>query len=526
MSRRLTRPARRRATVVAAIVLLLGAAALPLWAPATAKDQPLRYLGGEPGTLDPARINDAGDVQLLLQVYAGLTRLDEQGNPYPSLASGWDVSPDGLTYTFHIRDGLRFSDGSPLDATDVRRSWLRLLDPAVQATAPDVLNVISGATDRIAGRVGEDGVGITTPDAHTLVVTLRHPAGYFPAIIATPSTFVVPRTATSSGTWQSTSHFVGSGPYTISGLTGSTLVLTANPDYAGAQPPIHEVDWVTSVDGDPVTAYSNQALDLAQIAGSDATWIAYDRDLGPALHQAAALSVQYLGFDTTRAPFDDPRVRRAFALALDKARLVSLSEGSSAEVANSIVPPALQPAGFSADTGQDITAANALLAEAGYANPASLGTITVNGTGLGVAPIVATWRAELGVTVDVETMAFNDYIGELDGGRTPQIFTINWVADYPSPHALYDLLLSPAAHSNYGHWQDQAFADRLDAAAAATTPSAQANAYAAVEAEVDAQVPLIPWAYDRSSWLVRPGLRGLGDLTVGLLDFGLVSWGG
>ncbi len=515
----------RRVGVVGAL-LLLAVAAVPLTRPTLAQEQPLRYLGGEPGTLDPARINDAGDVQLLLQVYAGLTRLDEQGNPYPSLASSWDVSADGMTYTFHIRDGLRFSDGSPLDANDIRRSWLRLLDPAVKATAPDVLNVIAGATDRMAGRIGEDGVGVTAPDAHTLVVKLRHPAGYFPAITATPATFVVPRGATASGDWQSASHFVGSGPYTIKGLTGTTLVLTANPDYAGAQPPIGEVDWITSIDGDPVTAYSNKTLDLTQVAGSDATWIAYDRDLGPALHQAAALSVQYLGFDTTRAPFDDARVRRAFALALDKSRLVSLADGSSAQVANSIVPPALQPAGFPADAGQDVAQAKTLLADAGYADPATLGTITVNGTGLGVAPIVASWRQELGVTVNVETMGFNDYITQLDSGQTPQVFTIDWVADYPSPHALYDLLLSPTAHSNYGHWQDATFATLLDTAAAAETSSAQASAYAAVEAEVDAQAPVIPWAYDRSAWLVRPGLRGLGDLTVGLLDFGLVSWDG
>ncbi len=520
----LTQHGRRLA--VLAVLLLLSAAALPGLRPTLGANQPLRYLGGEPGSLDPARISDAADVQLLLQVYAGLTRLDENGNPYPSLASSWDVSSDGLTYTFHIRDGLHFSDGSPLDATDVRRSWLRLLDPSVGATAPDVLNVIVGATDRIAGRAAESAVGIATPDPHTLVVTLRHPAGYFPSITATPATFVVPRIATASGDWQSADHFVGSGPYVVNGLNGTTLVLTANSQYAGVQPPISEIDWITTIDGDPVTAYSNQQVDLAEIAGTDATWVAYDANLGPALHQSAALSVQYLGFDTTRAPFNDPRVRRAFAMVLDKARLVRLSEGASAVVANSIVPPALQPPGLGQDPAADVAGAKSLLADAGYADPAKLGTITVNGSGLGVSPIVATWRGALGVTVRVETMGFSDYITELDAGRIPQVFTINWVADYPSPHALYDLLLAPDAHSNYGRWQDQTFADLLDAAAAATTPPEQAAAYAAVEGEVDAQAPVIPWAYDRSSWLVRPGLRGLGDLTVGLLDFGLVSWGG
>lgn len=509
---------------LAVVLVVVAVATLPLLRQAAAVDRPLRYLGGEPGSLDPARISDAGDVQLLLQLYAGLTRLDEHGRPYPSLASSWDVSADGRTYTFHLRDGLEFSDGSPLDASDVRRSWLRLLDPQVHATAPDVLNLVVGATARISGSGAEDGVGIRAPDARTLVVELRHAAGYFPAITATPATFVVPRSATPTGEWQRAGSFVGSGPYLVDGTSGDTLVLRSNARYAGAPPPIAEVDWVTRIDGDAVTAYRNEQLDLTGISGLDATWVAFDRDLGPGLHTAAALSVQYLGFDTTRKPFDDARVRRAFALALDTTRLVELSEGASARPASSVVPPALQPAGLGTVQAQDVAEAKVLLADAGYGDPASLGTITVNGTGLDVAPIVATWRERLGVTVSVETMSFDDYIAGLDSGQVPQVFTINWIADYPSPHALYDLLLAPDARSNYGRWQDQRFADLLDAAAAATDPSAQATAYAAVEAEVDREAPIIPWAYDESSWLVRPGLRGLGDLTIGLLDFGLVSW--
>ena len=118
----------------------------------------LRYLAGPPGTLDPAFIADAADVQLLLQLYAGLTRLDETGEPYPSLASGWEISADGLTYEFAIRTDLEFSDGAPLVAEDIRRSWLRLLDPATGATAPDVLSVVRGAPERL-GRRRDGGRG-------------------------------------------------------------------------------------------------------------------------------------------------------------------------------------------------------------------------------------------------------------------------------------------------------------------------------------------------------------------------------
>jgi ABC-type transport system substrate-binding protein len=168
----------RRLTRVAAVVAA-GVIAMSTGAsggPILAAGPPLRYLAQPPGSLDPAFIADAGDVQVLLQLYAGLTRLDETGEPYPSLASGWEISDDGLTYRFVIRDDLEFSDGSPLVADDIRRSWLRLLDPAVGATAPDVLSIVSGATERLAGDVEDDEVGIEAPDGTTLVVTLRHPA--------------------------------------------------------------------------------------------------------------------------------------------------------------------------------------------------------------------------------------------------------------------------------------------------------------------------------------------------------------
>ena len=491
--------------------------------PAAAAGPPLRYVGGEPATLDPAFIESAGDVQFLLQVYAGLTRLDEEGRPYASLAESWSVSDDGRTYTFRLRPGLTFSDGSPLDATDVRRSWLRILDPATRSTAPDVLSVIEGATERLAGGP-EDGVAIHVPDARTLTVTLKHPAGYFTAVLATPTAFVVPRSARGSDdTWQSRDSFVGSGPYAIHGSDASGLVLRANDHYVAGAPPIGEIQLVTDPGGDPATTFANDAVDLTGVASYDAAWIAYDPDLGPALHPSASLAVQYFGFDTTRPPFDDARVRRAFALALDRRRLVANAEGSSGTPASSVVPPALWPDGLVDNQAADLPEARRLLDEAGYADRSKLGTITVNGSGLGVALAVAIWERELGVQIAVETMQFRDYIRALEKDP-PQVFTIDWVADYPSPYALYGLLLLPDATSNSGHWDDPEFVRLLEAASGASSRAQEAIAYRAVDDRVDSQAPVIPWAYPAGWWLVRSGLRGLGNLTTGLLDLGRVSW--
>lgn len=512
----------RRAAVAATLGLLL--------ATTTSADgigaagPPLRYLAGSPGTLDPAFIADAADVQLLLQLYAGLTRLDETGEPYPSLASGWDISEDGRTYRFTIRDDLTFSDGTPLTADDVRRSWLRLLDPATAASAPDVLSVIAGAPERVRGDVDEEGVAVEAPNDTTLVVELRHPASYFLDIVATPSTFVVPPEADATDTWQTAEDFVGSGPYVLDGTDGADLVLRANDRYVAGPPPIEEVRWLADIETDPASAFNQGDVDLAPVPGWDATWIAYDRELGPRLYAAEPLTISYFGFDTRQPPFDDARVRRAFLLALDRERLVPLAEGSAGQPAGSLVPPAIWPDGFEPLLEADADRARELLDEAGYEDRGDLGRIVVNGSGLDVGPAVATWREELGVEIAVETMAFGDFLDSLDE-QPPHVFTVNWIADYASPHAIYGLLLDAGAASNWGGWRDPAFVELLEAAAAAPADEI-GQAYDAVEEHVGEEAPVIPWSYGETWWLVADGLRGLGNLTVGLLDFGRVSWDG
>jgi ABC-type transport system substrate-binding protein len=140
-----------------------------------------------------------------------------------------------------------------------------------------------------------------------------------------------------------------------------------------------------------------------------------------------------------------------------------------------------------------------------------------------VGPAVEIWRQELGARISVESMDFADSLRALENDP-PQVFTINWIADYPSPYALYSLLLLPHAVSNYGGWTDETFVQLLQTASAAESEAEQAAAYQEVDAYVDDQAPVIPWAYPTSWWLVRPGLRGLGNLTTGILDFGRVSW--
>lgn len=122
-------------------------------------------------------------------------------------------------------------------------------------------------------------------------------------------------------------------------------------------------------------------------------------------------------------------------------------------------------------------------------------------------------------------MDFGTFLELFDTRRSAQVFTINWIADYTSPHAIFGLLLEPGALSNYGDWRDDEFVELLEAAAAAAD-DAVGPAYDAVERHVTEQAPVIPWSYGETWWLVADGLRGLGNLTIGLIDFGRVSWDG
>ena len=197
-------------------------------------------------------------------------------------------------------------------------------------------------------------------------------------------------------------------------LDDQALVLVANQEYVAGPPPVTRVEWLTQVESDSVAAYAADQVDLAGVSPFDASWIAYDPDFGQALHEAAPLTVQYFGFDTTRPPFDDARVRQAFALALDRERLVPLSEGASGEAASSVVPPALWPDGLDNELPHDVAEAQRLLDQAGYVDRQDLGEIVVADVGLGVGPAVEVWREELGVSISVEGMEFADYFVALE----------------------------------------------------------------------------------------------------------------
>jgi oligopeptide transport system substrate-binding protein len=497
--------------------------------PAAAPDRPVRILTGTPTTLDPAAQGDAGSAAITAQLFESLTAFDADLRVRPALAESWRFDAGGRQVIFHLRPNLTFSDGSPLRPSDVVRSWLRLIDRAHPSPLSSLLLDVTGATAFLAGQSTDPAsVGLKADDATgDLVVDLVRPATDFVNVVAGPSFSVVPPGVGSGASALAAGPgFVASGGYVLSALSDTSLTLTANPHYWAGVPAVKTIDLIGDLGGrNPVDAFAAGDLDYTQVFGTDATWLAYDQTLGPDLRLVASLAVEYYGFDTTKPPFDDARVRKAFGEAIDWRRMAALSgDGGADQVANSMVPP-----GIPGRSGKDFLPAydpvdaRRLMAEAGYPGGAGFPTTTLMTQGVGFdAAIVAEVRRELAIGLQPETMG-EGYFDRLSSD-VPDMWALGWVADYPGRNDFLGVLLGTGASNNYGHWSSPAFDAAIEQAVSATDPSAASAAYDQAEAIVRDEVPVVPVSYGPGWALSRKGLLGAGQNGLGIVRMAGLAW--
>jgi len=516
----------RRLTAFFALAMLLASCAGP-----TAADpgRPVRILSGTPTTLDPAAQGDAGSAAITAQLFESLTSFDADLKVRPALAESWRFAGSGRQVTFHLRPNLTFSDGSALRPTDVARSWLRLIDPAHPSPLASLALDIAGAQAFLQGASTDPAsVGLHADDgAGDLVVDLARPATDFVNIVAGPTFSVVPPGVGSDpAALQPGAGFVASGGYILSKTTATGLELSANPHYWAGNPAIATIDLVSDLGGKgAVDAFAAGDLDYTSVSGIDATWLAYDEKLGPQLRLVGSLSVQYYGFDTSKPPFDDVRVRKAFGEAVDWRRMAALSgSGGTAQVANSMVPPGI-PGRSETDfvPRYDPVDARRQLADAGYPGGAGFPTTTLMTGGAGFdEAIVAEVKRELGVTLQAETMA-DGYFDRL-ATEAPQIWALAWVADYPGRNDFLGVLLGTGASNNYGHWSSPTFDAAIADAVSAADPAAAAAAFDRAEIVVREDVPVVPVVYGPGWALSRTGLLGAGQNGLGIVRMAGLAW--
>jgi ABC-type oligopeptide transport system substrate-binding subunit len=505
----------------AVVVSAPGAQDLSAPAPPAQAKTTATIAGSSPSSWDPARQGDAATASTLAQVYEGLTAFDEEARIQPALASSWSVEEDGRRIVFQLRPDLRFSDGSELTAEDVVASWLRLVEPGARSPLASLLEEVTGAMAYRRGEVGPEQVGLRA-EGDRVVVELDRPAAYFPAVTASVTLAVLPSDiGDAHDTPDLPNDFVGSGAYipTRQGLTSVTL--EANPHYWAGPPPLESIDLVTDLEGrSPVQAFEDGELDITAISSFDASWIRFDAELGPQLRNTVLFSVSYYGFDTTQPPFDDARVRQAFAQAVDWDRLVRLGSGEAVP-ATSLVPTGIVGrSDVDVSPSHDPEAAQRALAEAGY--PRGEGFPEVTAVNVDDA-VLTELEQVLGVTLRQEGMPFDQYFERLEE-EPPQFWTLTWIADYPAPHDFLGLLARSGSSNNYSGWSDPEYDAALDAAARTADPEEQARLYLEAERILQAEAPLIPLAYGSDWSLSADGLAGANESGLGLVRFASLEW--
>ncbi|CAN5497752.1 ABC transporter substrate-binding protein [soil metagenome] len=485
----------------------------------------LRIAGSAPASWDPALQSDAGSAGTLAQIYEGLTAFDAQSQVQPALAESWQLQEEGRRLVFLLRPGLRFSDGSPLTAQDVVRSWLRLLDPDRPAPLASLLADVRGAATYLQGEGTPDEVGLRA-DGDQVIVEFRRPASYFLAAAASPSLSIVPEDLPDGIALPVLPRdLVVSGAYRPTEQIEQTITLEANEHYWAGTPALTDVQIVTDLEGrSPVDAFTDGAVDYTPISASDASWIRYDESLGPQLRRTESFSVDYYGFDTARPPFDDPLVRRAFAQAVDWDRLVRLADADSMP-ATSLVPPGI------ADRSEvdfspvfDPDAARAALAEAGYPGGEDFPEVALSTSGYSYDEAIARELGDvLGVTVRVEARPFDELFQRLQSD-SPPFWALSWIADYPDQYDFLGLLLETGSTNNYSRWSNSDYDAALQEAATTTDPAEQARWYEAAQRIVQEQAPVIPVSYGESWALSRAGLLGAVESGVGLIRYAGLAW--
>ena len=525
---RILRPMLRRTVLL--VPLLAGAllAGACTQAPAAADDGTARIALGAPTSLDPAATGDAGSAAFIAQFFETLTVFDETLELRPALAESWRIEDGGRRVIFHVRPGLSFSDGSPLTAADVVRSWLRIIDPESPSPLATLMLDVEGALDYIRGTGSADDVGLTVDEAaNEVVVDLVRPAAEFVTVVASPTFGIVPPgVGEDAAALQAGESFVVSGGYSLADVSADGMILRANPAYWAGPPAIDEITVVTDLAGaSAVEAFEEGELDYTGIFEFDAAWIAYHPELGPQLREVRSLSTNFYGFDTSRPPFDDVRVRHAFAAAVDWRRIAFLSVSDPDAVATSMVPTGI-PGRSDRDVVpvHDPDAARALLAEAGFPGGAGFPetTLLTGGSPYDEA-VVSEVERELGVTLRSEVMDFDTYFDRLDNDP-PQMWQLSWVADYPGRNDFLGVLLGTGSTNNYGRWSSPEFDAAIADAGATTDEAAATAAYDRAEDIVQRDAPVIPVTYGDGWALAREGLLGADQNGLGALRFAGLAW--
>jgi oligopeptide transport system substrate-binding protein len=494
-------------------------------AAATERQTLRRGNGPEPDTLDPQRARTDAAFNILRDLFEGLTTIGPDGEPRPAAAESWQVSEDGLEYTFRLREGLRWSNGDALVAADYVAGMRRLVDPATASPYAQVFDPVVNAAAIVRGKEPPAALGVSAPDERTVVIRLQHPAPYLLGLLAQPGTFPVhgPSLAEHGNEHARPGRLVSNGAFVLGDwVVGSHVVAERNPAYWNAAGTgvarvhyVHQADVATEF-----RQYRAGELDLTYVVpASQFDWIR--ENLPGELHVSPQLSIYYYGFNRTRPPFrDDPGLRRALSLVIERERLTTAVTGLGEAPAYSWVPPGVanytpQQFDYAARPYEErVTEARELYRRSGYSSARPLKVEIRYNSGdvhnrLAIA-VAAMWKEALGVETTLYAEEFRALLQSIQARKDTQVFRSSWVGDYNDAFTFAQLHLSGFGINLTGY-SNPAYDALLDEAMRTADPLRRRALLEEAERLMLADHPVLPLYFYVNKHLVKPYVVGWTD---------------
>ena len=494
-------------------------------------------IGPNPETIDPALNSAVDGGNMILHSFECLLTIDQEGKIAPGQAETWETSEDGLTWTFHLRDGLKWSDGTDLTANDFVYSWKRVCDPEVAAPyAETVLGMVKGFEEATSGNI--DALAVSAPDEKTFVVELTAPCTFFDSLAAFATLSPVQQaTIEANGdTWATAPEtYVSNGSfYVTEWVPDSHIIMSKNPNYWNADAiKLDSIKFVLMEDANAAySAYqTGEVLLIKDVPTEEIPSLEGNADF----HVDPIIGTYYISLNTEKEPFTDANVRKALSLAIDREYVAgTLMQGTYSAAPNFMGPGWIDAEGNFMDNANggtpyidtanhagNLEEAKALLAEAGYPNGEGFPTITYSTNDSGYHKVVAEYLqqawAELGITLNVEVVEWSSFTPLRRAGDY-EISRNGWVGDYSDPSNMLDLLYSTNGN-NDGKYNNPEYDAAMEIARTTTDATERFAALHQAEDILMNDAACIPVAYYNDFWLQSEKITGMWHSAYGYWHF-------
>ncbi|QXB57288.1 peptide ABC transporter substrate-binding protein [Pantoea agglomerans] len=493
----------------------------PAGAQLAEQQQIVRHIKDEPASLDPLKAVGLPEIQVIRDLFEGLTNQDAQGKIVPGVAQSWSSS-DNKTWVFTLRNNARWSNGDPVTAQDFVYSWQRLVDPKNSSAFAWFagLSGIQNAAAIIKGEMTPDKLGVVAQSKNQLKVTLDRPVPWFPALVANVALFPVPQKiiAQQGDSWTSPGKLVGNGAYQLSErVVNEKIVLTRNPHYwDDAHSVLTKVTFVPINEESSATKrYRSNDIDITESFPKN-MYALLKKTLPGEVYTPDQLGTYYYAFNTQKGPTADVRVRKALSWSIDRKVIAEKVLGTGEKPAWHFTPDVT--AGFKPlptfmqqhDQNSLNAQAKSLLAAAGYGPGKPLKLKLLYNTSeshqkIAIA-VASMWKKNLGVDVTLENQEWKTYIDSRNSGNF-DVIRASWVGDYNEPSTFLNLLTSGNS-SNIARFNNADYDAVIAKASRETSDQVRNSDYNRAEQILAEQAPIAPIYQYTNGRLIKPWVKG------------------